>query len=185
MVTKPLEQVDCGCGKQIASKGMTGHLRSKLHMDWVARQDPNNSVSVDPAPDDTLGLNQPVSSAEAVVDIDAEVRRILADPKLLAQIQSERPVVEVPLAEDEEAVLARARLYIDPIMLAKELRQIYAINDWPNVGHPATQLEWLKKHNIPIRTLPRHLDPDEVRLYMNNWYAELNRSGWGSTWEIK
>ena len=49
----------------------------------------------------------------------------------------------------------------------------------------ATVLYWLKKHNIPIRTLPRHLDADATRIYMIQWYAELEAAGWGKDWEIR
>jgi len=188
MQTSVEQKVSCGCGKEIAGKGMNGHLRSKFHMDWAkaAAADPNTSVSSDPVVDDTLGLQTPEPTLNGTSeDIAAEVKRILADPKLLAEVMEKAKPGPVPMIPDEEAILARARAGADPIELAKDLRAVFISNDWPSPAHPQTQLDWLKQHNIPIRTLPRHMDPDMVRQYMNNWYAELKDAGWGTTWEIR
>lgn len=193
MVAKPDVKETCVCGKEIASKGMTGHLRSKAHMLWAkeAAADPNNSVSSDPVVDDQFGQDENPVTTESVVppmtsdEVSGEVKRILADPALLAEVLEGAKPGPVPMIPDEESILSRARAGDDPIGLAKDLRQIFASNDWPSPAHPQTQLDWLKQHNIPIRTIPRHYDPDAVRVYMNKWYSDLKDAGWGTYWEIK
>jgi hypothetical protein len=167
-------KVECGCGKQFSGGGMKGHLRSNFHLAWEKEQveNPSNSTSV--AGDVTVD-----------VDVSAEVKRVLADPELLAKVLDGAKPGPVALLPEEEAILARARNYEDPILLAKGLRAVFTLHEWPNGDHPGNQIDWLREHNIPMRTLPKHLDPDEVRRYMNNWYAQLRERGWGKDWEIK
>jgi hypothetical protein len=203
MVTKEsTEQVTCDCGKVTVLKGVKGHLRSKQHMDWQKQEDvladPNNSTKMPDIPltnilgvdgEDAQRLQSQMDDHDhkprATPDVSDEVRRVLNNPELLAQVLEESRPAPLPMLPEEEDILRRARNYEDPIDLAKGLRQIYNAQDWPNESHLETQIEWLIRHNIPIRTMPRHLDPDASRLYVNSWYQELREKGWGKHWEIK
>lgn len=182
MVTSTLDKITCACGKVTARKGVKGHLRSNKHLQWQKKlaelEDPNNSTKLDEPVVDPTGLTSETKISE-------EVREVLNNPELLAKVMEKAKPGPTPLLPEEEALLQKAREYEDPIRLAKELRSVFSRNDWPNEEHPGNQLDWLKEHNIPIRTLPRHLDSDGVREYMNQWHATLQQRGWGSTWEIK
>lgn len=161
---------------------------------------PRDPFSKEP---ETLERPEPAPEPEAVDLLDApqqpvieapipemSAEQVLANPKLLAQVMAltnaEPVYVEPELTKEEEVILQRAREYQDPIQIARDLRRLFDQKRWPDNQHRHTQLEWLKAHNIPIRTMPRHLDPDATREYMNAWYDELRERGWGTeAWEIK
>ena len=84
-----------------------------------------------------------------------------------------------PMHEALVSILGSRDKGSDPRVLARQLREVYAAQDWPDRDHLETQVEFLNGNGIPIITMPRHSTPDEVNTYTNNWMNVLKDSDWG------
>jgi hypothetical protein len=67
----------------------------------------------------------------------------------------------------------------DPRWIAKQVRVVFAENDWPDSDHLEDVGTFLRQHDIPVLNLPRHVDPDRANRYVAGWQAVLKSSGWG------
>jgi hypothetical protein len=108
-----------------------------------------------------------------------------ADVVVEADVPEEGPGPVTTGDQDLDAILRSAERGEDPLVLAKLLRQIYRLRKWPDASHPETVVEFLAAHNIPIRTLPRLMEPGDVVIWEQAWERELREQGYGTpAWRI-
>lgn len=108
------------------------------------------------------------------------------DVKVDTEASEEPLFVAEPIDSELEEIMGLVKNGSSPFHVAKAVRSIFNRRDWPNAGHPGNMVDWLNEHGVPVRTMPRHVDPDEANRYQADWLATVNRSGWGTPeWDIK